>query len=359
MKKTRLVAAAGLAGLLLSTMSGIATAGLSADRYEGEGEGLKLIKTLDTGTGTDAEVRKINGRDYVFATSRSPLAEGGGVHVIDVTNPAKAKVVATVPCVVSQGDLQTSHDMKTLMLAHDSAGGPESCTGLGKVGFITIDIRNPLKPKVLGHADTNGSHNITAHPTKPYVYNSTSKLAPPGDIQIWSIKNPAKPVLVNTVRSLPHAPHDISFDKKGNYAVTAAISHFDIFDTSDPENPSLVYSSQCPGCSITHDAKFTPDGKHVLIGDEGGGGGTYVCPGGAWYVYDFTVPPVPVLTGVYEPNEFVTSRSFEGQPGPGNLPNGCTSHVFDISDDSTKIAISWYTVGTRYLDITSAIGPTV
>ena len=318
----------------------------------GEGEGLKFVKNLATGTGTDHEYRTINGRVYAFATSRAALADGGGVHVIDMTVPERAKIATTIPCVASQGDIQISHDNKTLMVGLSSTGGPESCLGVGKVGFLTINISNPLKPKVIGFAETNVSHNITAHPKKPYVYNSTSALAPPGNIQIWSIKNPAKPELVNTVPSLPHAPHDVSFSKDGKFAVTAAISHFDIFDTTDPENPSLIWTGQCPGCSITHDAKFTPDGNTILIGDEAGGGLTFPCPGGAWYFYDFSSHTAPVLTGVYEPAEFVVARNHS--PGAG-----CTSHVFDVSSDGTKVAISWYQVGTRYLDISSAVGVTV
>lgn len=323
----------------------------------GEGEGLKFIKNLELGTcsgtkATDHEVREIRGKWYAFVNSPCMLAEGGGVYVIDVTNPANAKVAAKVPCVANQGDIQVSHDLKTLMIASHGPGGPESCGGLGTPGFITVDISNPVKPQPIGFGVSETSHNITAHPKKPYVYNSSQDLTPPGQIQIFSIKNPAKPEIVNTVPSLPHAPHDISFSKDGKFAVTAAISHWDIFDTTDPENPVLIWTGQCPGCSITHDAKFTPDGNSILIGDEGGGGLAYPCPGGAWYFYDFSSHVAPVLTGVYEPAEFVISR---GHTAPG----GCTSHVFDISDDSTKVAISWYTVGTRYLDISSAIGATV
>jgi hypothetical protein len=33
--------------------------------------------------------------------------------------------------------------------------------------------------------------------------------------------------------------------------------------------------------------------------------------------------------------------------------------VFDISDDSKYISISWYTAGTHWLDITSSMGTTV
>ncbi|MEA2452302.1 MAG: hypothetical protein QOG04_1012 [Actinomycetota bacterium] len=360
MKRNRFALAFAAVSLFVAALGNIAMADERAAHapLKGDGENLKLVKNIQTGkcdswAGTDHENVEFGKKTYSFATSTCSLAEGGGVHVIDITNPLKAHEVALVPCTVSQGDIQVSYDKKTLLLGHDSAGGPEACTGLGVTGFLTIDISNPLKPKVVGHATGDGAHNMTAHPTKPYVYVSNSSLVPGGSshIQIWSIKNPAKPELINTIRSLPHAPHDISFNQKGTYAVTAAISHFDIFDTSDVENPTLVYESQCPGCSITHDAKFTPDDKHILIGDEGGGGGTYACPGGAWYVYDFSTPPVPVLTGIYEPAEFVVNHN--GEAG------SCTSHVFEISRDSTKIAISWYSLGTRYLDITTAIGVTV
>ena len=361
MKRNRLTLAVAAISMLVAALGNVAVADERQSRapLAGEGENLKLIKNIETGTcdsgwkGTDHENVEFGKKTYTFATSVCPLNEGGGVHVIDTTNPAKAKKVGHLPCVASQGDIQVSHDKKTLLLGHDSAGGPEACTGLGKTGFITIDITNPTKPKAIGHATGDGAHNMTAHPKKPYVYVSSSALVPGGSshIQIWSIKNPAKPELVNDFPSLPHAPHDISFNKKGTMIVTAAISHFDIFDTTDPEAPSLMWTGQCPGCSITHDAKFTPDDKHILIGDEGGGGGAYACPGGAWYVYDFSAPPVPVLTGVYEPANFITNQ--EG------AVDSCTSHVFEISDDSTKIAISWYTLGTRYLDITTAIGLTV
>lgn len=363
MKRNRLVLVAAALSMLAATLGSVALADerQRSAPLKGDGANLKLIKNIPLGTcgplksgaGTDHENVEFGNKTYAFATSRCSLAEGGGVYVIDITNPPQAHVVAVVPCVVSQGDIQVSYDKKTLLLGHDSAGGPEACTGLGVTGFLTIDISNPVKPKVVGHATGDGAHNMTAHPTKPIVYVSNSGLVPGARsrIQIWSIKNPAKPELLGEVKSLPHAPHDISFNKKGTMAVTAAISHFDIWDTSDPVHPTILYESQCPGCSITHDAKFTPDDKHILIGDEGGGGGAYACPGGAFYVYDFSAPPVPVLTGIYEPAEFIVNH--DGAVG------SCTSHVFEISRDSTKVAISWYSLGTRYLDISAAIGVTV
>ena len=318
----------------------------SAPAPTGTGEGLTYVKNIKYEFGTDMELATIDGRDYAFAGSAAPVAQGGGLHVIDVTDPANSRQVAWLKCSVYQADIQISHDQRTVIMAADDTGGPDSCLMVAKLGFLTIDITDPTNPRAIGMADIPlGSHNITAHPTKPYVYNSDSELTGPGEIQIWSIANPAEPVLVNTVVSAPHSPHDISFNEEGTMAVTAAVSHFDIFDTTDPENPVLTFTGQCPGCSITHDAKFTPDGTHIFIGDEAGGGAPFPCPGGALYAYEVTgnpVTPLPVLVGTYEP---VVVASAQGGVG------ACTSHVFEISPDSKRIVISWYTAGTRLLDV--------
>ena len=337
------VAVAALAGTITQSS---AKSDVSAPK--GTGEGLTYVKNIKYEFGTDMELATINGRDYAFAGSAAAVAQGGGLHVIDITDPANSREVAWLKCSVYQSDIQISHDRKTVIMASDDTGSPESCLMVGKLGFLTVDITDPTNPRAIGMADIPlGSHNVTAHPTKPYVYNSDSELTGPGEIQIWSIKDPAEPTLVNSVLSAPHSPHDISFNEEGTMAVTAAVSHFDIFDTTDPENPVLTFTDQCPGCSITHDAKFTPDGTHIFIGDEAGGGAPFPCPGGALYAYELTgtpVAPLPVLVGTYEP---VVVASAQGGVG------ACTSHVFEISDDSKTIVISWYTAGTRLLDVSN------
>jgi hypothetical protein len=337
-------------------VSGIASAHRNAAPLKGKGQGLKLIANINYKGGTDMEPYSANGHDYMMVGSAPGVggSQLGALRVIDVTNPEKPFIASQLNCSLYQSDIQINYDMKVLIMGADSTGGLGSCLMMGKLGFMTVDISNPLKPKPLGIAEIpRGSHNITAYPKGPYVYNSDSDLAKAGEMQIWSIKDPSKPKLVNTVTIVGHSPHDISFSKDGKLAVTASISHMDIFDTSDPVHPQLLYEGQCPGCSITHDAKFTPDGKRIIVGDEGGGGGTYPCPGGALYFYDVQgLPghPVPVLTGAYEPQEVAKTD---------NGPGGCTAHVFSISPDSKRVAISWYTAGTRYLDISQSTGTTV
>ena len=346
------IATAAVAGLIAGAIAAPAAAEQKSNPLTGEGVNMKIIANVAYAGGTDMEFTTIKGRDYAFAGSWAPVKDGGGLHVIDVTNPEKPKEVYWLKCSVSQGDVQISHDSKTVMMAADSAGGPDSCLMVGKLGFMTVDISNPKKPKPIGVAEIpRGSHNITAHPSKPYVYNSDSDVGNlQGEIQIWSIANPAKPKLVNTAMAIGHSPHDISFNSKGTQAVTAGVDNIELYDTTDVENPTLQFTFQCPGCSITHDAKFTKDDAGLIIGDEGGGGAPYPCPGGALYFYDLESGMIPVLTGIYEPNEVVLAKDDQG------LPGACTSHVFDISDDGKQVSISWYTAGTRLLDVSDATG---
>ena len=346
-----LVATAAVAGLIAGAIAPAGAARKNAP-LKGEGRNMKIVANIGYAGGSDMEFATIKGRDYAFTGSFAPIADGGGLHVIDVTNPAKPNEVAWLKCSVYQSDIQISADQKTLIMAADSAGGPESCLMTGKKGFMTVDISNPKKPKAIGVAEiARGSHNITAHPTKPIVYNSDSDLGNArGNIEIWSIANPAKPKLVNTAPVVATAPHDVSFNSKGTQAVTAGVDTIEILNTKDPENPTIQMVFQCPGCSITHDAKFTADDKGLIIGDEGGGGGAYPCPGGALYFYRLEGGSLPVLTGIYEPNEVLLARDNQGGPG------GCTSHVFDISDDGKQVSISWYTAGTRVLDVSDMTG---
>ena len=341
-----------LAALVGGSISSASAAGSQAP-LDGEGEGLALVANIDIGSGTDMEFATIKGHEYAFAASRT--VEGGapgGLNVINVDAPEAPKLAYKLGCNLTQGDIQISHDAKTVMMAADAAGGPDSCLMLGKLGFMTIDISNPLKPKPLGVAEIpRGSHNITAHPKAPYVYSSDSDQAKVGEIQIWSIKKPAKPELVNTIINPTHSPHDVSFNKDGSLMVTAARTAIHLYDTADPENPVLLGLVNCPGCYLAHDAKFTPDSKWVIAGDEANGGGAYACPGGALYFYEIVGGRGLVLRGVYEPGEIAFA-------GEHTAPASCTSHVFDISDDGTKIAISWYTAGTRYLDISNMTGAT-
>ncbi|HVF51978.1 MAG TPA: hypothetical protein VNC78_00045 [Actinomycetota bacterium] len=317
----------------------------------GLGEGLKLLATVPLESGTHMELATIKGRDYAFV---SEIARGSGTfNVIDVTTPAKPKLVAEIPCGGNQGNVQISHDLKTAIVGIDepSIGG---CLPPGMMGFVTIDISDPKRPRPLGYAENlRGSHTIATHPTKPYVYNGEGFPEAPGAMQVWSIEDPAHPELVTTVDTGAHSPHDISFNKDGSMAATANVINVHLMDTTDPEAPKIVHTTQCPGCLHNHEARFTPDGKRLVVNDEYPA--SAACPGGFMYFYDVTesaTGPSTSLVGLYTPGD-------KGANAHNEAGAFCTAHVFDISKDGTKIAASWHAAGIKYLDISEVSGVAV
>ena len=325
----------------------------------GTGQGLKLVAEVPFEDGSHMEFASIKGRDYAFVSELKGL--NSVLRVIDVTVPSKPKVVAKSPCTGFQGNVQVSHDKKTLVVGIDDnlAGAPggakTSCphTGDTGIGFITLDISNPKRPRSIGFADTpKGSHSLATHPTKPYVYSGDGFPESPGSMQVWSIKNPARPKLVTTLDTGAHSPHDLAFNARGTMAATANVINLHLLDTRDPAKPKIVHTTQCPGCLHTHEARFTPDGKRLVVNDE------YpvptACPGGAMYFYDLSQEGSTyglTLSGAYTIGE-------KGRNIQGEAPLLCTPHIFDISTDGKRLAISWHQGGLKYLDISKTAGVT-
>ena len=318
-------------------------------RSTGEGEGLELVAEIPLGSGSHLETVTIGGREYAFVSDIEGLGE---LHTIDITDPEKPRIKATIPCNGNQGNVQISHDKKTLVIGIDarSSGG---CVPMGKMGFVTVDISDPVRPRVLGFAEnTKGSHSLAAHPTKPFVYNGEGFPEAPGAMQVWSIKNPAKPKLVKTVDTGIHSPHDLAFNKSGTMMATANAVNLHLMDTRDPSDPKIVHTTQCPGCLHTHEARFTPDGKRLIVNDEYPAA---ACPGGGIYFYDIVGTEGAEsleLTGAYTIEDLVINAS-------SAATTKCTPHIFDISADGTKMAATWHEGGLRYLDIGETAGVTV
>ena len=334
---------------VIASMAGPASATREKDAVA---VGLEPVALVPFEKGSHAETATIGGRDYAFVATgdRDAVAE---LRVIDITQPTRPNVVALLNCGNYQGHIQISHDKKTLILGVDTPATAGSCMPQGEMGFITIDISNPRRPRPVGYAiDEKGSHTTAAHPTKPIVYNGEGFPDSPGRMTIWSIANPAKPKLVSTVDLGEHSAHDLEFSPDGKIAALASVTSLKLLDTSNPTEPSVTFVTQCPGCVHTHEARFTPDGKRLVVNDEFYAGPN-PCPGAAHYFYDVVDLPTGTglqLSGAYYPSDLVVNGNSEA--------TFCTAHVFDISDDGTKIAAAWHGAGVRYLDIEASTGLT-
>ena len=346
--------------LLVALLSAVSLAPATAREAEGVGEGLELLATVPYEDGTHLVEATIKGREYMFAASQSPSGVAQ-LRVIDITKPPKPKLVAEIDCGRFQGSLQVSADRKTLIVGMDGVSAGGQCSPLPDEGFATVDISDPTRPRPIGFASIpGGSHSTATHPTKPLVYNAPEGSPVPDRgaapvLEVWSIADPSKPKLINSV-ALPgvHSPHDISFSKDGSMAALANISLFHVLDTRDAANPVVEVTDQCPGCQHSHEARFTPDGKTLVVNDESMSGSGYPCPGGALYFYDVAGQAgsrTVELTGTYAPDDIVLN--------PAGSPGFCTGHVFDISSNGKRLATSWHTGGIRYLDISNHTGYTL
>ena len=375
--------------LVLTAVPGTASA---AQPTDGEhSANMSYVKNLEYsvrngGTpnfGTDIEFAKLRGRQYALAGSYR-----NGLQIVDIQRPRKARIAATYECGVTQGDVQvfrqrdergrtfatytsdTFGDGKSTCYREAAARGFQvlKANGQGKNGTFIVDITNPLKPKTLSFIEIpQGSHNQSVHPSGNYLYNSNSDLITSISpaIEIVDIRNPRAPRAAGEL-ALPTRPglgtesHDISFNRSGTRAYSAALSQGVIIDTTDPAKPEIITSFLDPSINVWHEAepfKLKDSRGNVqeflIVEDEvAGAEGTAQCPNGGVHVYDITGDNerAPVKVGYWNIDD----------AGPTADPtNSCTAHVFDIHEKAKRMTIAYYNGGVRVVDISGLIGITL
>ncbi|MEA2466188.1 MAG: hypothetical protein QOJ57_314, partial [Thermoleophilaceae bacterium] len=326
---------------------------------------------------------KLRGRQYALAGSYR-----NGLQIVDIKRPTKARVVSTYDCGVTQGDMQVFRQADEpgrtfATYTSDTFGdGTSTCyreaaalgfdvlkaNGTGKNGTFIVDISDPRAPKTVSFTEiAQGSHNQSVHPSGNYLYNSNSdlitSLSPA--IEITDISNPAAPRAAGEL-PLPTRPglgtesHDISFNRSGTRAYSAALSQGVIIDTTDPGKPEIVTSFLDPSINVWHEAepfKLADSRGNVqeflIVEDEAAGAvGTAQCPNGGVHVYDITGENerAPVKVGYWNIDDV----------GPTADPeNSCTAHVFDIHEKAKRMTIAYYNGGVRVVDISGLMGITL
>ena len=319
--------------------------------------------------GTDQEFTKIGGKSYgLFGSYRN------GMHIVDVTKPASAKLVGVYDCGITQGDVQIfrQKDERGKVFAtytSDTFGdGTSKCyqdaaalgyevlkpNGSGKNGTFIVDVTKPTSPKTVSFVEvTQGSHNMTVHPSGNWLYNSNSDLitstAPA--IEYFDISNPRAPFKAGEL-ALPLRPglgtesHDISFSDDGTRAYSAALSQGVIIDTTDPGAPVLLTSFLDPAINVWHQIEdVTVGDRQFLIAEDefAGAAGGPVCPSGGVHVYDITGDKAsnPEKVGYWN----IDDVGAEADP----LAT-CTAHVFQLHEDAQVMTIAYYTGGVRVVD---------
>jgi hypothetical protein len=230
-------------------------------------------------------------------------------------------------------------------------------------GLFVISIKNPTKPTAIGFVPVPlGVHNSTWHPGGRYVYVSDSELTPhegeprlakTGRIQVIDLIDPKHPVQVSLLElPLGLSSHDVTFNKKGDRAYSAAITQTVILDTTNPATPRIISEIIDPSINISHGADPTADGRYLLVtDDQAGAAGNGVCNVGGVHIFDIRVELAPVKVGFYP---FNPANSLTATQNSGNLT--CTAHVLDYSSDGTFFTNAGYAAGVRMVDATNLLG---
>jgi hypothetical protein len=332
---------------------------------------LKLVASIPGTGGTDIEFFSRTLTSYVDAegntiTPPEPVERhfalvgdlNSPANIVDITSPEQPFVASSIPdCSVSQGDIQVTKDGMLAAIARQGNGTCRKSTGqaLGN-GSIIVNLSDVYAPKVVGHAPVSGgSHNHTLTPDGRYLY--ISDCAPvcaggTGHVPIFDLADPTKPVLVKDWALTGSSPHDVRFSPDGKRAYMAGISTYRIVNTEDPRNPQVITEIVPPGGTIGHDTLVTPDGAFLFLGDEGGGGSDYPCPGGAIYAYDIRIEAAPIFLGLAEAGGGpITNRNID-ETGPGGV-DACTAHVMEINPNKKSLTLGWYGLGSRVFDFSS------
>lgn len=368
MTRTRLIASMAITLLLLPQTAGGNEA--VAPRHSAN---LTLVAQIPGAGGTDLEffsrtLETYFDRDGNLVEPSEPVErhfafvgnQQSPAKIVDITSPEQPFVASQMTnCTVGQGDIQVTADGMVGAIAKQGSGTCRTVSGATlSNGSALVDLSDVYNPMVIGRAvESQGSHNHTIHPGGKFLYISPSALAPTNNntesrVPIFDISNPAAPVKVKDFMIPVNGPHDIRFNPSGTRAYFAGVSAYHIVNTSDPKNPSIISTIVPPGGSIGHDTLVTPDGAFLFLGDEGGGGAPYPCPGGAIYAYDIRDETRPILLGLAEAGGGpVTNRNLEEATAGG--VNGCTSHVMELNPDKKSLTLGWYGLGSRMFSFSS------
>jgi hypothetical protein len=333
----------------------------------GTGVDLTPVSNWSYTGGTDLEFATIKGRDYAVVPSESAHSGFGALRIFDLTkNPAVPPLVGYLECNVTQNDVQVRGT--TVFMGVDGGVKGTQCfddLGVGAaLGVLAISIADPRHPRPIGFVKIpKGAHNTSLHPSGKWLYVSDSELTPvtdgadplahTGRIEVVDVRDARHMKHVLTL-GLPTglSSHDISFNKKGTRAYSAALTETLILDTSNPAKPSILTTILDPAINISHGADITPDQTHLYITDEqAGAAANGVCNVGGVSVYDISNELAPVKTGFYA---FNPANSLTATTNSDVLT--CTAHVLDYGPTGTTFSNAGYAAGVRIVDTVGRIG---
>jgi hypothetical protein len=392
-----LVAAAGLVASGTTAVAHEDHGGTWEPSPESQTKNLKILGSIPR----TSEVPSYRNSDLAFWGKTAYAGNYDGFRVIDIADPANPTVVADVDCPGAQHDVSVWEGLMFLSIDAPLTG-PEcgsarsvdsnGSTAPGFEGIRIFDVKDSADPRYVGAVATDcGSHTHTLVPDKKdpsrvllYVasypsgelaeseYGNSCRRQGEGHSKISVVEvplaNPAEATVVseprfelNDFRNTAgfRGCHDISVFTEIDRAAAACMGEGQIWDISDPEQPTTIGRVHNPEVEFFHSATFTWDGSTVLFGDEAGGGTSPRCREqdpdtlGAIWIYD--VATIGALDGVTQ----VPALSHFKIPRVQGDVARCTMHNFNVlpMKDRYVGVSSSYSGGTTVFEFTDRTNP--
>ncbi len=300
----------------------------------------------------------------------------GGFRLMDIEDPSNPTEIGQFVCRGPQSDVSIWRDLVFVSvdtpMAGPECGAPSAGTlqvseGKAFEGIRVVSIANRANPTQIAFVDTDcGSHTHTLVPDEEnkrlLIYVLSYPLGGQGvecnaethrkiSVVEVPLNKPAEARVVSTPDVSPAVGcHDVTVYTALNLAGAACITETQLWDISDPANPTILSHIVNPAINIHHSTTFDWDGTTLVIGDELGGAaaspgcgdGSEHLPLGALWFYDVSNPALPVVKSSYSiPQEEVSAF--------------CTAHNFNTvpTRNGRDILVSaWYNGGTTVLDYT-------
>jgi len=336
-------------------------------------------------------IKQAGGRWYLFVAEGGGAAElsreGRGFHVVDVTDPAQPKLVATVPIANASGQL-THHD--NLLIAGIQNPYEESNPHPREAPFakqtpgthdlaVFFDVSNPAQPKEISRWRTRGwATHRNVYPGGKYAYMAAWIEGYKGQavLQVLDVSDPAHPKEVSTWwqpgqkdgepgRNPPNGLHGpVTVSPDGKMLTMAYAPGIVNLDFSNPAKPTLIGRldfAPLPdvGAQSMHTGLPLGNGMvHVSIEPAAPG----CSESAAWAaLVDNRNPKQPRLVSYYPrpaPPPGATYKSFcekGGRVGPHNV--NAEVHLPDAQGPGDLIFMTYFTAGVRAFDISDPASP--
>ncbi len=256
--------------------------------------------------------------------------QGGGLAVIDASNPTQPRVVGEYtylnpPCDQCGGsayDVAVAGNYAFVAEAWD-----ETSSSQVRGTVAVIDVSDPTLPWLAGSYDTSsyGARSVTIAGSMAFVgnYNSFEGL------QILDISNPIHPVRVGGYRLDGEEPHVTVAGNSAYLALPSGLEGVTVLDISNPANPARVSGITLqPDSSATSSA--VADGKLYVAGRAG------------LFVFDVTQPENPLLLGDYSTSIHGARRlAVSGQHT--YLVEGYEGlHILDVANPEQPLRLGTY-----------------